>query len=187
MPLPSHEVTRLLAAANEGDAAALDALLPLLYTELHALAHRQRQRQHGPATLNTTALLHEAYEKLAHADGHYANRSHFFRIAAQAMRQILVDYARRRLAVKRGGGVDAATFEDGGFVPDTRSEEIVALDEALGQLAQLSARQAQVVELRYFAGFTLPEVADLLSISSATAWRDWAAAQAWLQQALGEA
>lgn len=184
---PSSEVTRLLAAVGRGDGAALDALLPLLYTELHELAHRQRRRQRGPATLNTTALLHEAYEKLAHADGHYADRSHFFRVAAQAMRQILVDYARRRLTAKRGGGAHAATYEDGGFAGDARSEEIVALDEALDRLAALSARQAQVVELRYFAGFTLPEVADLLGISAATAWRDWAAAQAWLQQALGDA
>lgn len=181
----SHEVTRLLAAANAGDGAALDALLPLLYTELHELAHRQRRRQRGPSTLNTTALLHEAYEKLVHAEGPYANRRHFFRVAAQAMRQILVDYARRHLAAKRGGGAHDATFEEGRFVPERRTEEIVALDEALAQLAQLSARQAQVVELRYFAGFTLPEAAEILGVSPATAWRDWAAAQAWLQQALG--
>ncbi|MEM6783978.1 MAG: ECF-type sigma factor [Bacteroidota bacterium] len=186
MPAPS-EVTRLLTAASDGDAAALDAVLPLLYTELHELAHRQRRRQRGPATLNTTALLHEAYEKLANAGSAYVDRSHFFRISAQAMRQILVDYARSRLTAKRGAGEHPATYDDSALMLDAQSEETLALDEALGRLATLSTRQATLVELRYFGGFTLPEVADLLGISPSTASRDWTAARAWLQRELGDA
>lgn len=178
-------VTRLLDAAGHGDAEALTALLPLLYDELHALAHRQRLRRRGPATLNTTALLHEAYLKLARAESPFENRAHFFRVAAQAMRQILVDYARRHQAEKRGGGALAATYDDAFTPDDQRPEEVLALDAALDRLAALSPRQAEVVAMRYFAGFTIPETAELLGCSTATVWRDWAAAQAWLQQELG--
>lgn len=178
------QVTQLLAAASEGDSDALDRLLPLLYSELHELAHRQRWRQSTPATLNTTALLHEAYEKMARADGAYANRAHFFRVAAQAMRQILVDYARRYLAEKRGGGQRAGTFDEGVFAIDKRSEEILELDEALGELEAMSPRQAEVVQLRYYAGFTLEETAELMDLSASTVWREWAAARAFLQQEL---
>jgi RNA polymerase sigma factor (TIGR02999 family) len=181
---PSRKVNRLLAAANDGDPDALDELLPLLYTELHELAHRQRRRQRSRETLNTTALLHEAYEKIARADGDYADRTHFFRVAAQAMRQILVDYARRWLAEKRGGGERPGTFEEGLFAVESRSEEILALDEALDRLEEMSPRQAEVVKLRYYAGFTLPETAALLDVSESTVWREWAAARAWLHQTL---
>lgn len=179
-----RKVTQLLADASDGDPDALGELLPLLYTELHELAHRQRRRQSAPATLNTTALLHEAYEKIARADGAFANRAHFFRVAAQAMRQILVDYARRFLAEKRGGGQRPGTFEEGMFSMDTRSEEILALDEALDELEEMSPRQAEVVKLRYYAGFTLEETAELMDLSASTVWREWAAARAWLQQQL---
>lgn len=178
----SGEISLLLNRAGNGDAEALQALLPLLYDELHELAHRQRRRQRGPDTLNTTSLLHEAYLKLVRSDGGFENRTHFFRLAAQAMRQILVDYARRSAAAKRGGGQADATYEEGVFATDKRSEEVLALDEALLRLAQLSPRQAEVVNMRYFAGFTIPEVAELLELSTATVWRDWAAAQAWLQR-----
>ena len=180
----SNRVTELLAAVNDGDAEALDRLLPLLYTELHELAHRQRSRQRGPETLNTTALLHEAYEKLARADGAYVDRAHFFRVAAQAMRHILVDYARRMLAAKRSAGQRAGTFDEVGFTVESKSEEILELDQALESLAEMSPRQADVVKLRYFAGFTLPETGQILGISEATVWREWAAAKAWLQQSL---
>lgn len=178
------QVSDLLAAASTGDSDALGELLPLLYTELHELAHRQRRRQSSPATLNTTALLHEAYEKIARVDGAYANRTHFFRVAAQAMRQVLVDYARRYLAEKRGAGQRAGTFEEGVFAIDRRSEEILALDEALDELEVMSPRQAEVVKLRYYAGFTLEETAELMDLSASTVWREWAAARAWLQQEL---
>ncbi len=179
------DVSLLLHAAGNGDAEALEALLPLLYDELHQLAHRQRRRQGAPSTLNTTALLHEAYLKLANADGSFEDRAHFFRIAAKSMRQILVDYARRRRAAKRGGGEAPATYEDEVFGVDRRSEELIALDEALERLAALSPRQAEIVSMRYFAGFTIPETADILGISAATVSRDWTAAQAWLQQEMG--
>ncbi|NNF03495.1 MAG: sigma-70 family RNA polymerase sigma factor [Rhodothermales bacterium] len=179
-----RQVTELLTAASDGDSDALDRLLPLLYSELHELAHRQRRRQSTSATLNTTALLHEAYEKMARVDGAYASRVHFFRVAAQAMRQILVDYARRYLAEKRGGGNRAGTFEEGVFAVEKRSEEILALDEALDELEEMSPRQAEVVKLRYYAGFSLEETADLMDLSASTVWREWAAARAWLQQEL---
>ncbi len=182
--MTQKKVSVLLQAAGNGDADALNALLPLLYNELHELAHRQRRRQSSHATINTTALLHEAYLKLAKADNGYEDRIHFFRTAAQAMRQILVDYARRQQAQKRGGNESDATFDDAFFLAARRSEEIVALDEALEHLAELSSRQSEVVKMRYFAGFTIPETAEILGISPATAWRDWAAAQAWLQQHL---
>ncbi len=180
----TSDLTLLLRRVGEGDTEALHRLLPLLYDELHRLAHRQRRRSDAPATLNTTALLHEAYIKLNRADGGFVSREHFFRTAAQAMRQILVDYARTRRAAKRGSGEAADTFEDAFFMIDQRSEEVLALDEALDRLALLSARQAEVVKMRYFAGFTIQETAELLGLSPATAWRDWAAAQAWLQQEL---
>ncbi len=179
------EVSVLLHAAGNGDADALEALLPLLYDELHQLAHRQRRRQGGPSTLNTTALLHEAYLKLVHANGSFEDRAHFFRIAAKSMRQILVDYARRHRAAKRGGGQAAITYEDELFAVDKRSEELIALDEALERLAAMSPRQAEIVSMRYFAGFTIPEAADILGISAATVSRDWTAAQAWLHQEMG--
>ncbi|MEM8559815.1 MAG: ECF-type sigma factor, partial [Bacteroidota bacterium] len=146
-----------------------------------------RRRLGGPATLNTTALLHEAYEKLAHHDGTYASRPHFFRVAAYAMRQILVDYARAQLTAKRGAGEAATTFDEWAVVGEGRPAEVVAIDEALTRLAALDARQAQVVELRYFGGFTLAEAADLLGVSPSTAARDWTVARAWLQQALRDA
>lgn len=180
----NDELSILLRAAGNGDSDALNTLLPLLYDELHELAHRQRRRQNGPATLKTTALLHEAYMKLVRAGSDYEDRTHFFRTAAKAMRQIMVDYARRRHAEKRGGTDSDATYDDAFFLAAQRSEEIIALDEALQRLAELSPRQSEVVNMRYFAGFTLPETAELLGISPATAWRDWAAAQAWLQQEL---
>lgn len=180
----SGDVSILLRRAGGGDAEALQALLPLLYDELHELAHRQRRRQRGPATLNTTSLLHEAYLKLLRADSSFEDRTHFFRVAAQAMRQILVDYARRSQAAKRGGKDPDATYDDGVFAVDKRSEELIALDEALERLSELSPRQAEVVNMRYFAGFTIPEVAELLGRSTATISRDWAAAQAWLQRGM---
>ncbi len=185
MDIPrENDVSVLLRAASEGDSDALNALLPLLYHELHELAHRQRRRQNAPATLRTTALVHEAYLKLVRSGSDFEDRTHFFRTAAQAMRQILVDYARRQQAEKRGGRDSDATYDDAFFLPDQRADEIIALDEALQRLSELSPRQSEVVNMRYFAGFTLPETAELLGISRATAWRDWAAAQAWLQQEL---
>ena len=188
---PPHEVTRLLALAREGDAAALDRLLPLVYDELRALAARQRRRRGGPETLNTTALVHEAYEKLARAEAAWNDRTHFFRVAARAMRQVLVDYARAQQAAKRGGAATPLPFETaeavGAVVPADRTDEVVALDEALDRLAALDPRQGEVVELRYFVGLTIPETADVLGLSPATVKRDWTAARAWLHREMSRA
>jgi RNA polymerase sigma factor (TIGR02999 family) len=184
---PPHEITRLLALAHDGDGAALDRLLPLVYDELRALAHRQRLRQGGAETLNTTALVHEAYLKLAgRADGRYEDRLHFFRVAARVMRDVLVDYARAQRAAKRGGA-PALPLDALRLAVAEQAAPILALDEALTRLTALDARQAEVVELRYFVGLTIPEAADVLGRSEATVKRDWTAARAWLYHALSEA
>lgn len=181
---PPHEVTRLLALAREGDTGALDRLLPLIYDELRVLAHGQRLRSSGADTLNTTALVHEVYEKLSHADAKWNDRAHFFSVAAKAMRQILVDYARAQQVARRGGGAKSIPFEAaeaaGALIPDDRTDEVVALDEALVRLAALDPRQGEVVELRYFVGLTIPETAEVLGLSPATIKREWIAARAWL-------
>ena len=194
MPSSPDEVTQLLAQACAGDAAALGALLPLVYAELRALAHRQRLRQGAAETLNTTALLHEAYEKLARAEGGgtaWNDRAHFFRVAAKAMRQVLVDYARAQSTEKRGGGakplpLDAAATA-GALFPAERAAEVVALDEALGRLSALDPRQGEVVALRYFVGLSIPETADVLGLSPATVKREWTAARAWLHREMTRA
>jgi RNA polymerase sigma factor (TIGR02999 family) len=184
MPPTHHDVTRLLAEARAGDPAALDRLLPILYDELHALAHRERLRRGAAETLSTTALVHEAYEKLARADGGWNDRAHFFRVAATAMRQVIVDYARAQHAQKRGGG-PARSLENVpplGLAVEARADEVLALDMALDRLSALDARQSEVVELRYFAGLTVPETADVLDVSPATVKRAWTAARAWLHR-----
>jgi RNA polymerase sigma factor (TIGR02999 family) len=184
---PHHEVTRILADARAGDPAALDRLLPILYDELHALAHRERRRRGAAETLSTTALVHEAYEKLARADGGWNDRAHFFRVAATAMRQVIVDYARAQHAQKRGGGparpLDAAPAL--GLAIEARADDVLALDMALDRLSQLDTRQGEVVELRYFAGLTVPETAEVLDVSPATVKRAWTAARAWLHREIG--
>jgi RNA polymerase sigma factor (TIGR02999 family) len=186
-PPAPHEVTRLLALAQEGDAAALDRLLPLVYGELRALAHRQRLRQGAAETLNTTALVHEAYEKLARGSASWNDRAHFFRVAAKAMRQVLVDYARAQTAAKRGGEAPVLPLDEARLLPTERAAEVVALDEALGRLLVLDPRQGEVVELRYFVGLTIPETADVLGLSPATVKREWTAARAWLYREMTRA
>jgi RNA polymerase sigma factor (TIGR02999 family) len=181
-----HEITRLLARVQEGDREALERLIPLVYDELRALAHRQRRRSNSE-TLNTTALVHEAYEKLARSKSGFADRRHFLRVAARAMREVLVDHARAHQRAKRGGGVRPLSLDEMGLVPPQRADQVIALDEALTRLTALDARQAEVVELRYFVGLTIPEAADVLGLSSATVKRDWLAARAWLYQTLSEA
>lgn len=181
-----HDVTRLLEQAREGDVKALDRLLPLLYDQLHALAHRQRTRGEAAETLNTTALVHEAYEKLARQRAGWNDRTHFFRVAARAMRQVLVDYALRRTAAKRGGSAHSAPADLVPLVAEERTEEVLALDEALTRLTALDARQSEVVELRYFVGLTVPETAEVLGLSEATVKREWTAARAWLHREIAE-
>ncbi|MEP0545632.1 MAG: sigma-70 family RNA polymerase sigma factor [Rhodothermales bacterium] len=182
-----NDITRLLARAHEGDPDALNRLVPILYEELRALAHRQRMRRRPSETLNTTALVHEAYEKLARSGGSFANRHHFFRVAARIMRSVLVDHARAQRRQKRGGGQRPLSLDEEFFVPPQRTEHLLALDEALTRLTALDARQAEIVELRYFVGLTIPEAADVLDLSPATVKRDWAVARAWLHHNLSEA
>ena len=179
-----HEVTQLLEQARAGDPDALERLVPLVYDELRALARRQRQRRGADETLNTTALVHEAYEKLARGNGAYADRHHFFRVASRVMRSVIVDHARAARAQKRGGDARPLALDEERLVPAERAEEVLALDEALDRLAALSPRQGEVVQLRYFVGLTIPETADVLGVSPATVKREWTVARAWLHDAL---
>jgi RNA polymerase sigma factor (TIGR02999 family) len=180
-PQPQGEVTRLLHAAVSGDRDALDRLVPLIYDDLHRLAHRQLNREGGGHTLQTTGLVHEAYMKLAGGKVSAASRSHFLAIAARAMRQVLVDYARRRKAEKRGSGVAAVTLNDGEQGMEVSTDDLLALDEVL---EQLEPRQRQVVELRFFGGMEEKEIAEALGISERTVRRDWVKARAWLYREL---
>jgi RNA polymerase sigma factor (TIGR02999 family) len=184
--LPSADITGLLQAARGGDRGALQRLYPLVYEQLLALARRHRRRWHGDPTLNTTAIAHEAYLKLAGTQVVAAeNRMHFFAIAARAMRQILCNYARDRRRLKRGGGAVHLDLDSLAEVlpielPDARVDELAALDEALKKLATISERQCQVVECRFFADMSIEETAQALQLSPATVKRDWAMASAWL-------
>ncbi len=186
---PPSDITRLLNAAREGDEQALRAVFPLVYEEIRQRAHRQRQRWHGDLTLNTTALVHEAYIKLTgQADLEWEGRAHFLGVAARAMRHILVDYARQRRAEKRGGDAQRVSFEewhnpDAEFaLTDEKADAIVALEDALHALEQVDEREARVVECRFFGGLSVEETAKVLGISERTVKRDWAMAQAWLMR-----
>lgn len=178
---PAGEVTRLLEAAEAGDSDALDRLLPLVYEDLRRVAHRQLDREGGGHTLQTTALIHEAYLKLAGGSVSATSRAHFLAIAARAMRQVLVDYARRRKAAKRGGGVISVTLGDEPQPADASADDLLALDEAL---QQLDPRQRQVIECRFFGGMEEKDIAAVLGVSERTVRRDWVKARAWLYQSL---
>ena len=183
-PASPVSITQLLHEASEGRAEGMDEVFPLVYAELQRLARMVRRRGTGE-TLNTTALVHEAYFKLVHTDGvEWAGRQHFFRVAARAMRQVLVHDAERRRAVKRGGGRAAVTFHEGLHVTPFHDDEVLALHDALGRLEGLDARQAAVVEIRYFAGLTIEETAEALGISPPTVSRDWRLARVWLAREL---
>lgn len=174
----------MLQAASEGSQEELDALFSVVYDELRHLARKVRTGR-ASDTLNTTALVHEAYLKLVPSTGvEWHDRVHFYRVAARAMRQILVSKARARMAEKRGGKGFAVTFEAAAYAAPLRSDDFLALDEALTQLADLDPRQAQMVEYRFFAGLTLEETAHALGLSSMTVKRDWRAARAWLAHTL---
>ncbi|MEM1115267.1 MAG: ECF-type sigma factor [Bacteroidota bacterium] len=177
-----NDITHLLDRARDGDPEAVDRLIPLVYDELRALARRQRN---GEETLNTTALVHEAYEKLTR--GRFADRQHFFRIAARAMRDVLFNHARSRGREKRGGGVRPLLLVESLAVAPTPDVDLDALEEALARLGARAPRQAEIVELRYFVGLTIPETADVLGLSPMTVKRDWTAARAWLYAALSDA
>ena len=181
---PSLDVTELLVAAEAGTPGALDRVLPIVYDELKVLAASYLRSESAGHTLQTTGLVHEAYVRLVgQRQTTWQNRSHFFGIAAQAMRQILVDHARRRRALKRGGG-KAVTLDDDAAASDADLDEILSIDEALQRLAALDPRQVRIVELRYFAGLSIEDTAESLGISPATVKRDWLSAKAWLQREL---
>jgi RNA polymerase sigma factor (TIGR02999 family) len=177
------EVTRLLQVWRAGDRNALDALVPHVYKELRRLAHFQLQKERPNHTLQSAALVHEAYARLVGQNSvEFESRTHFFAVAAQLMRQILVDYARRHRAEKRGAGVCLLTLDDAMALPQRKDLDVVALDDALTTLAEIDPRQSRVVELRFFAGLSLEETALALEVGPATVQRDWTAARAWLHR-----
>jgi len=179
------DITESLLALREGDKEALNRLMPLVYERLRAMAHARLAGQNPGASLNTTELVHEAYLRLVdQSRAEWNDRAHFFAVAATAMRQIIVDRARRRGAGKRGGGVRPAILEDAALGVEARTEEILALDQALTQLSTLSTRMVKMVELRFFAGLSIEETAEVLGLDSRTLNRDWRAARALLYRAL---
>ena len=180
-----RNVTALLGDWSRGDRTALSQLLPVVYAELRRVAMRQLRTERADHTLQPTALVHEAYMKLAdQREVEWQSRAHFFAIASQIMRRILVDHARARHRDKRGGGVAPVLFEDALAVADSRDLDLVALDDALSALAELDERQARVVEMRFFAGLEVEEVAEALGVSPTTVKRDWSLARAWLRREL---
>lgn len=181
----SQEITQLLLAWGNGDKMALDRLVPLVYDELRRLARNYMRHQRGGHTLQTTALVNEAYLRLIDSSRvNWQNRTHFFAISAQLMRRVLVDFARAKNSLKRGGERIRVTLDERIEAPVERETDLVALDEALQSLARLNARQAQIVELRYFGGLSEEEIAETLKISTRTVRRDWSIARAWLYRTL---
>ena len=187
-PSPSQqEVTRLLGDWSGGNEGALEKLIPLVQPELHRLAHHYMSRERAGHTLQTTALLDEAYLRLVDdTERSWQNRTHFIATAAQLMRRIMVDHARERHSLKRGGGALKVTLDEAASVTETRSEELLALDEALEGLAAQDPRKSQIVELRYFGGLTVAETSEFLKVPQRTVEREWNMAKAWLYRALSE-
>jgi RNA polymerase sigma factor (TIGR02999 family) len=182
-----HEVSQLLIAWSNGDQAALDRLMPLVDRELHRLAHHYMRRENAGHTLQTSALVNEAYLKLVDQKRvHWKNRAHFFALSAQLMRRILVDHARGRKYAKRGGDAQRVSFDEALAVSSARGADLVALDEALNKLAVIDPRKGKVVELRFFGGLTIEETAEALTISDVTVMREWSMAKAWLYNSLNK-
>ena len=182
---PSSDVTRMLREWNAGDASAADRLLPVVYAELRRLAAGYLKRERTGHTLQPTALVNEAWMRLAGQNAPWQNRAHFLGVAAGAMRRVLVDHARRRQAQKRGGGDLRVTLTDGAAAGGGNEVDLVRLDEALERLAALDERQAKMVTMRFFAGLTVEETAEALGVSEKTVKRDRAAAKAYLHRELG--
>ena len=177
----AHEATALLLELRGTGASAADVLFPLLYDELREIAHRQLGRERSGHTLSTTALVHEAYERLVDQTRvGWEDRAHFCAVAARAMRHVLVDYARRRGALKRGGGQRPLPLDKGRVAVEEQAEFLLSLDQALDRLGAMSERLGRVVEMRYFGGMTEDETAEALSVSARTVRRDWVKAKAWL-------
>ena len=188
MPPSPHEVTGLLEAWSHGDKAALDKLTPLVYDELRRLARRYMSRERAGHTLQTTALVNEAYLRLVDQKNvHWQNRAHFFAVAAQVMRHILIDHARTHNRAKRGGDAQLVSLEETEAMSPERAAELVALAEALNELAKLDERRSKIVELRYFGGLSIEETAEVLKVNPITVSRDWRWAKAWLYRAVGPA
>ena len=186
MSQPStHEVTQLLIDWSNGDKAALDKLMPLIHEELRRLAHNYMSRERPDHTLQTTALVNEAYLRLVNRkDVHWQNRTHFFAIAATSMRNILVDHARSHAYAKRGGGAHKTELDEAMVASQKRAAEVLALDDVLKEFAQVDPRQSRIVELRFFGGLTIEETAEVLGLSPATIKREWSTAKAWLYHQL---
>jgi RNA polymerase sigma-70 factor (ECF subfamily) len=177
---PDGSVSTLLRAWSNGDQSALEKLTPFVYDELHRLAHSYMQRERSGHSLETTALVNEAYIRLVdYKRMQWQNRAHFFAISAQLMRRILVDHARRH-NLKRGGNLQRVPLEEIAVVDSERGADLVALDDAMTALARLDARKVQVVEMRFFGGLSVEETAEVLNISPVTVMRDWSTAKAWL-------
>jgi RNA polymerase sigma-70 factor, ECF subfamily len=184
---PPKEVTQLLVDWSGGDQAAFDKLVPLVYEELHRLARRYMGREQAGHTLQTTALVNEAYLRLVDQKRmRWQNRAHFFAIAAQMMRRILVDYARKRRYAKRGGDQLRVSLAEAEGLSQERAADVVALDEALESLAEIDPQQARVVELRFFGGLTIEETAEVLGLSRDMVNREWSTARAWLYREMSK-
>jgi RNA polymerase sigma factor (TIGR02999 family) len=183
----ASDVTALLVRLSNGEEAALDRLLPAVYDQLRRIARNQLRGERDDHTLRTTELVHEAYEKLVnHNTVDWQDRQHFFAVAARAMRQVLVDHARKKTAEKRGGDAPEVPLDQVTLPRETKMETLIALDDALDRLAEQDERAAKVVECRFFGGYTIAETADVLDVSRSTVKRDWRAAQGWLNRALQE-
>jgi RNA polymerase sigma factor (TIGR02999 family) len=183
--MPPSDVTALLRRWTSGDKSVIDQLTPLIYGELRRLAHRQLRRERRDHTLQSTALVHEAWLRLVdQKQAKWQDRAHFFAVSGQMMRRILVDHARAQQREKRGGGAPVLALDEAIDIPRQRSLELIALDDALLDLARLDARQSHVIEMRFFAGLSIDETAEALGISKATANRDWITGRAWLLREL---
>jgi RNA polymerase sigma factor (TIGR02999 family) len=189
LPASSTQVTQLLARWSDGDTDAREALIPLVYDELRRVARSALSRQRPGHTLGSTALVHEAYMRLVgRSSVHFENRAHFFAVSSHLMRRILVDHARKHNAAKRGGDNLTLVLDEAVALPDKREVDLSALDDALTLLATLDARQANIVEMRFFGGLSIEETSQVLGISPATVKREWATARTWLYDAMtGEA
>ena len=184
---PKNEVTQLLLQWSDGNKAALDKLMPLVYRELRRLAGYHMRHERPEHSLQASALVNEAYLRLVdYRRMQWQNRAHFFAVAAQAMRRVLVEHARSRQYAKRGGAAQRISLDDVAVLPDHQAAELVALDDALSSLEVLDPRKCRIVELRYIAGLGIKETEDLLGISTATVERDWRSAKAWLYHAVSE-
>ena len=187
LPAPSHEVTQLLLDWSKGNQTALGKLMPLVYKELRRLAHQYRRKERAGHTMQTTDLVHEAYLRLVDQRRvRWQNRSHFFGVAAQLMRRILVDHARRHMRAKRGGGTQRVSLHEAAVVSRQSTVDLLALDEALNRLAEIDPRKARIVELRFFGGMEVEETAACLEVSEITVMREWKMAKAWLHRELSD-